>query len=550
MKKAQPNRAPATDFNLGGGQAEADPLLQRAFYESGQYAAMASREDPRCFIVGRTGSGKSAMLQRIEEENPDHVIRINPEDLSLPYISDLGVVRFLAAMDVHLDPFFIALWKHVLLVEIIRHRYKVNSPAAKQNFFSALRDKISRDRSKAAALEYLDDFDGSFWCETDERVRDITTRFEEQVKKEAGGKISVPSIGDISLSGADTRTLGGETKAQQAERFQRIVNETQLPRLNKMIGVLDDDILDSPQNFTYVIIDDLDRDWVDEQILNSLIRCLFRAVLDLKRVQNLKVLVALRTNIFDQLDFGARTGGQEEKFRAVKMIMRWTRADLEELVGIRAASAADVRGISGISSAKDLLPATNKTRGNPLDYILRRTLMRPRDAISYFNECFSLSAGRPKITWDNIHDAEQSYSKDRLLALRDEWKPSFPDIDQVFNLFEGVSTKMERGEFYSKLDEAALLPANQDFSGTVWMTVLSEAIWNGSDGISGREYHGLSKLLYDIGFIGMIRRNGGGEIYAQNAPGQLDRPSALDDVMQFTVHPAFRSALDIKPDNG
>lgn len=117
MGKGVPRRLPSADFNLGGEQAEADPLLQSAFFQSSQYASLVSRDEPKCFIVGRTGSGKSAMLQRVEEDHPDHVIRINPEDLSLPYISDLGVVRFLAAMDVHLDPFFIALWKHVLLLK-------------------------------------------------------------------------------------------------------------------------------------------------------------------------------------------------------------------------------------------------------------------------------------------------------------------------------------------------------------------------------------------------------------------------------------------------
>jgi hypothetical protein len=109
VAKSQVKRSLPADFNLGGAQAEADPLLHQAFFESGQYTTLASKDDPRCFIVGRTGSGKSAMLQRIEEDNPEHVVRINPEDLSLPYISDLGVVRFLAEMDVHLDPFFIAL---------------------------------------------------------------------------------------------------------------------------------------------------------------------------------------------------------------------------------------------------------------------------------------------------------------------------------------------------------------------------------------------------------------------------------------------------------
>jgi hypothetical protein len=52
----------SSDISLGGQQAEADPLLERAFYESGHYRAAERRGDPRCFLIGRTGGGKSAVL--------------------------------------------------------------------------------------------------------------------------------------------------------------------------------------------------------------------------------------------------------------------------------------------------------------------------------------------------------------------------------------------------------------------------------------------------------------------------------------------------------
>jgi hypothetical protein len=183
------------DYNLGGEQAETDSLLQRAFFDSGDFEATTSHSDPRCFLIGRTGSGKSALLQRLEDTLPDHVIRINPEDLSLPYITELGAIQYLASLNVHLDPLFIALWKHVLLVEIVRHRYKLDSPGAKQSFLVTLRDRISRDTSKQAALEYLEEFEGKFWCETDERVREIVKKFEEQIGNETSGKAHGPQRG-------------------------------------------------------------------------------------------------------------------------------------------------------------------------------------------------------------------------------------------------------------------------------------------------------------------------------------------------------------------
>jgi hypothetical protein len=546
VAKNHARRRLRSDFTLGGEQAEADPLLERGFYESGYFYAIASREDSRAFLVGRTGSGKSALLQHLETEHPEHVIRINPENLSLPYITNLGVVRYLASIGLNLDPLFIALWKHVLLIEIIKHRYHVTSPQAKQNFLQALMERITRDPSKRQALEYLSDFEGKFWCETDQRVRDIITRFEERVDKEAMASFGIPHLGSLKGNVGSSADVSTEVRAAQAERFQRIVNETQLARLNKMMDVLDEDILDSVQNFTYIVIDDLDRDWVDEEVANDLIRCLFRAVLDLKRVQNLKILVALRTNIFEELDFGSRTGGQEEKFRSLTLTMRWTVNELADLLSQRVRASAEQHSIPTLSSIDDLVPHPNNTRGNAVDYIMMRTLMRPRDAIAYMNQCLALASGKPTLTWEIIHSAERSYSHNRLLALRDEWKPTYPDIDLLFSKFRQAPVPLSRNELTDRLDDAILLLADKDFRGVVWMTRLSESLWSGENQDWAEMYHPLFRLLFNLGFLGCRLAGRETEFYSYDEPEFAERVSNLSSVMEFYIHPAFRSAVDAR----
>lgn len=544
MARNQAKRRLGSDFTLGGEQAEADPLLERAFYESGHYQAIVSRVDSRAFLIGRTGGGKSAALQHLESDRPEHVIRINPENLSLPYITDLGAVRYLSSIGINLDPLFIALWKHVLLVEIIKHRYSVTSQTAKQTFVATLMERIKRDPSKRQALEYLNDFEGKFWCETDERVRDIITRFEEQVDREAAASFGVAHVAGLRGNVAASTGASTEVRGVQAERFQRIVNETQLARLNKMMDVLDEDILDSAQNYTYVVIDDLDRDWVDEKVANDLIRCLFRAVLDLARVQNLKILVALRTNIFEELNFGGRTGGQEEKFRALTLRMRWTRGELIELLGERARAAGEQYSMSAVDSIDDLIPHPNNTRGNALDYILDRTLMRPRDAIAYLNECFVLASGKPKLTWNIIHSAERPYSYKRMLALRDEWKPTYPDIEKVFAKFRRAPVPMQRKELLHRLDEAVLLLADRGFLGVVWMTRLSELVWDATDRDWAEAYHPLFRLLFMLGFIGCRLSSSESVVYIYDNPDFAETISNFDNTTEFYIHPAFRAAVD------
>lgn len=539
------NRRLRNDFTLGGEEAEDDRLLEQAFYESGHYHAVKNQDDHRVFIIGRTGSGKSALLRRLETELPDHVVRIDPENLSLPYITNLGVIKYLVSIaEFNLDPFFIALWKHVLIVEIIRHRYNITSEDIKQTVVQGIMERVRRDSSKRFALDYLNDFSGKFWCEVDERIKDYVVKFEERVDNEAQASLGIAHLAALRSGIGSLKSVSTEIKKEHVERFQAIVNESQIPRLNKMIEVLRDDILDSNQNYIYVVIDDLDRDWVDERIANDLIRCLFRSVRDLRRVQNLKVLVALRTNIFEELDIGGPRGGQEEKLRSGMLTIKWRRNELIALLDQRVRVAAAHHSLDGLTGIDDLVPHRNKTRGSALDYILDRTLMRPRDAIAFLNECLALSNGKTGISWETIHAAEGSYSNNRLLALRDEWKPTYPSIDQVLDVFHQAPVPMSRHELIARLQEVALLLAEPGFLGKEWMTKLTERIWDARTRESYDEYHPLFKLLFDIGFLGCRMPNSKEEIYNYDRPGFAEGIRSLSSAAEFVIHPAFRKAIE------
>ncbi|MGY1804548.1 P-loop ATPase, Sll1717 family [Blastococcus sp. SYSU D00922] len=533
-------------FTLGGEQAEADSLLEDAFYETSDYQVIVSRSDTRCFLIGRTGSGKSAALTHLQDTQSDHVIRINPEDLALPYITNLQAIRYLDSLEVNLDNFWTTLWRHVLLVEILRHRYRVDSPEAKQNFWGILRDRVKADRTKRAALDYLEEYEGRFWCEADERIREITDNFTRRIDAAAGAKAGLGQM-SFNMEGGYGLEESRQSKAEQVDRFQRVVNDTQLARLNQMMSVLDEDVLDSPQHFTYVVIDDLDKDWVDERIANDLIRCLFSTVLSLKRVKNLKVLVALRTNIFQELDFGKRGGGQEEKLRSLVLPIRWTRLDLEELLNERVSVAGRALGMDVVEIG-DLLPMPNRARGNALEYMLERTLLRPRDAIAFGNECLSVGVGRARLTWQDIFAAEKAYSAKRVLALRDEWKTTYPGIERVIDRFRGSPAKMTREELTERLDDIMLLLSDSDFAGTRWLTTATQSMWSAAyDASWGEMYQPLLLVLYQIGLLGCSTRTSGQPFFFSDDPLFMEHRSNVETCGAFYVHRIYQAGLDIHP---
>lgn len=433
-------------------------------------------------------------------------------------------------------------------VEIIRHRYGVATPDVKRNVLTALMSKVQKDKAKQAALDYLNEFEGRFWCEADERVREITDKFTERIDAEAGIKFGAAGNG-MHVAGKSAYESSTESRAEQVHRFQRIVNENQLARLNKMVEVLDDHILDSPHEYRYVVIDDLDKEWVDERIANDLIRCLFSTVYSLQHVKNLKVLVALRTNIFQELDFGRRGGGQEEKFRALVLDIRWTRADLESLLDERVRAVAKTSDLNA-STITEILPNPNNTMGKPIDYILDRTLLRPRDAIAFANECLAVGVGKGRMSWEDIKTAERGYSSKRVLALRDEWKGTYPGVGAVIDKFRRSPTRMTSDEFQARLDEVMMLLSDPRFEGVKWLTDVTSAMWSsGPDSTWFEVYQPLTQVLYNIGLVGLSTRSKAAPVFFNDDPHFLDHEAHIEQRAHFYLHRTYHAGLDAHATN-
>lgn len=448
----------------------------------------------------------------------------------------------------NLDTFWNTLWKHVLLVEIIRHRYSVNSADAKVNVLKSLMDKVQKDKTKQAALEYLNEFEGRFWCEADERVREITDKFTERIDAEAGVNVGHPG-GSVNAGRKSAYETSTESRAEQVHRFQRIVNENQLARLNKMVDVLDDHILESTHDYRYVVIDDLDKEWVDERIANDLIRCLFSTVYGLQHVRNLKVLVALRTNIFQELDFGRRGAGQEEKFRALVLDLRWTGTDLETLLDERVHAAAKGTELSA-SRIADILPHANNTMGKPIEYLLDRTLMRPRDAIAFANECLAVGVGKGRLSWPDIKTAERSYSSKRVLALRDEWKGTYPGIGGVIDKFRRSHARMDSEDFESRLEEVMMLLSDPTFEGIRWLTDVTSTYWTSGPAATWSEmYQPLTQVLYTIGLVGMSTKPSARPTFVTDDPHFVEQESHVERRSGFYIHRAYHAGLDVQIGN-
>jgi hypothetical protein len=158
--------------SIGAAAAEEDSrFLTECFVDNGDLDPLMDCSDRRRIILGRTGAGKSALLQRLSEAK--NAITINPETLSFNYLTNSTILRFFQEAGVKLDLFFKLLWRHVFTVELLKARYNLNTQVETKNFRERIKAMLAKDRHKERAIEYLSKWGDQFWEDTEYRIKDV-----------------------------------------------------------------------------------------------------------------------------------------------------------------------------------------------------------------------------------------------------------------------------------------------------------------------------------------------------------------------------------------
>ena len=418
--------------NVGVADAEQDHLfLKKCFVDVGDTAILRDCDDSRRIVLGRTGAGKTALLYQFVEHQ-DNVIEIKPESLALAYISNSTILQFVHDLGVNLNIFFKLLWRHVFTVEILKAHFKLDSEQATVPVLERIKNLFSgRSRKHAQAMDYLEKWGKTFWEETDYRIKELTTKLETDLKLSIdAAKVGIP----ISANGG--RALTEEQKAEVVHRAQHVVNEVQIRQLSDMIELIDE-VLEDPKRCYYVVIDRLDEHWVEDGLRYLLIRALIETVRDFVKVKHAKIVIALRYDLLDRVIRLTRDAGfQEEKYESLYLPIEWTKEQIIDLLDLRIGALVRERYTTRAVTHGDLLPGKISKQAS-IDYILERTLMRPRDVILFFNLCISQAVDNPSITAQMVRQAEGEYSRLRLRSLADEWGSDYPTLLSFVDLLKG-----------------------------------------------------------------------------------------------------------------
>jgi hypothetical protein len=424
------------NINIGAADAESDDLyLENCFIDTGDLATLLDCDDPKCIILGRTGVGKSALIRQVSRST-HNVAELSPENLSLNYITNSNVLQFFEEAGVALDIFYQLLWRHIITVELLKLRFDITNEAKQKDFLASLSSLFLKDKVKDRAFKYLSDWGNKFWEETEYRTKEFTQKLESDLSASVNIDLS-----RIKFGAHSAQKISEEQKGEVRQRGMQVVNSVQVKELHQVIEFLAGDIFDDRQKKYYLVIDRLDEGWVDDRIRFKLIKALIETLRAFRKIEPVKIIIALRTDLYYRvIQETPNSGFQEEKYRSLYLPIKWSRTQIVQLLSERVNFMFERQYSNAAVGLDDILPSKRIEQRTPVDHIIDRTFFRPREAIIFLNECISKAEGQTGISLTILRQAESTYSQQRLVSLSEEWRREYPSLPMAFKLLEHRKT--------------------------------------------------------------------------------------------------------------
>lgn len=380
----------------------------------------------RCSRSHWCGKECSAEKYRVEEESTH--LSTRSRDLSLQYLQNSTILTTLNSWGINLGIFYKFLWRHICTLELIRLRYHTVHDAPKgiwDRIRRTLYSQRQQSQTREAAEKYLTEYSEQYWITADTQIRMITEELGERISSDDKISAAIVPVG-LSVNGTREESSSRKVEKDVQHRAQRIVNDQLLSKLNNVIRLLKEHSFSDSQTQYYIVIDDLDRNWMpDQKMYMELLHALISQVTDLNRMlDTAKIVIALRANILHRLvKYTGVQGEQREKWRDIIVHVTWTPEDLKGLVNLRLQTLLRGQYTSNAPSVDDVLPRAQKERRQQKEsgfqYLLSRTMCRPRDVFDFINRVFEHNGTAPfsRLSWSTFASIETRYSEGRANAL-------------------------------------------------------------------------------------------------------------------------------------
>jgi len=463
---------------------EARDDSDRLFFENRFSDAIA--DGRKIFVIGRKGTGKTAICEHIENLQRPNKYSILQSFKNFPFneIYEHEDTKFTKPNQ------YITIWKYTILTAICRLMLE------NKRIDSAARDKLS----KIFDFELEDAFAL--------KLRKITDRNLE---------FSILGSGIATGPGGPKDSIGATLDAR-CQVIQKFILQH----------------IDDAQYF--ILFDELDEDYRGVVINKDeagkylqLLVSLFKAVQELhglfqKKNKNIYPVVFLRDDIFDLL-----RDHDKPKWSDKSIDLNWDSVMLKELIIYRLRKTFDIDLDLNYDFVWNQMFSVNRTRINKKNrgsietfvYLLKSTYMRPRDLISYIRECAKIatSEGKNKVNNLMIKKAEVRHSEFMRSELISEMYSIIPEIAEILDMFSEIRKPIiSRKEF------------NDNYRN------LQKRIIGEKAGLA--ESHVL-EILYYFGAIGNVTR-AAHQIYKYNSP-----RSKFNRSENICIHRSLLKSIDV-----
>lgn len=414
------------------------------------------------------------------------------------YLHTNAILQTLMKENIHLDVFFKYLWRHIFILQLIKLRYpKQENPNWLTSLFPA-------GKAQHEALKYLKDHGDDFLSTADTHIKNLTQDFVQKLKVEGGisTDFSIPPLkGSGKLEGSYQKDTNTHVEYEvNKDKAQSIISNFQNPGLSKVIEELSAHIFQDKQKRFFLLIDDLDKNWMpDDELFLDLTKALLEVIKEInQRMSSVKILVAMRTNIYYRVTQKKQLRGpQREKWSDSIIQIKWSEREIIELIDKRLSRVFREEYTSNTPRLRDIMPKPKNI--DFIDYLIERTFLRPRDVIDFVNKYLETMHRTIEVTTNKVYSAEATYSKSRLQSVCEEWKDSFDGIEIIIKGMKQLYPRFES----KQLDDTLL---NQLLSSDIcknhsWLLHLQEVFikTDGHDIVRNK----ILSALYMIGFIGI-----------------------------------------------
>jgi hypothetical protein len=468
---------------LGAAQAEADAhMLKRAFIETADYQALRFTSDFN-YVVGRRGTGKSAIFGRLKEEFASDTSAIllaeQPEDYEMLELQSL--LQPLSNEYRKLRPTTRLLWTAHFLLEAtkaVAEHYRFSKSI--QSIF--LREYIKRQGIKAGMS--------------------ATAHCAAALKEILDQNLSVEQVPAALAAKYEIAALTEALRDALEQTGQRVI----------------------------AMYDRLDESWAPEVGPVAILGGLAKIAADYREKQfPIYPILFVRDNMFRALaqlddDFTRHIEGHTLRLQCDE-------ESLFHLVAARLRVALDLGAVESEVKVWNRFAHRELHDREGFAQCLKYTLYRPRDILVLLNEAYvnARRDGRDGIVARDVEKTATNISQHRLEDLCKEYDRVLPGVRLFVSAFRGQPASQPAADVIDHLKMVAETSDYSDFASRD--LVLFE---NGGEMFSA---------LYSVGFVGVKDDTSGNYMFCHD--GTMAALVTLAGSRDTLVHPCYWKALDI-----